>query len=115
MFRSKKHNARTLEVNRHWLERLELLKLTSQMKAMKVKRRVMAKLYKSFWFINISTYNEPIKYFGSVTGVMFSNGTQEFALIPIKIVHEIGRFSTTIILANNMEIKLKNLLYIYMA
>ena len=51
------------------------------------------------------TDNKPIKYFGSVIGVMFSNGTQEFALIPIKIVHEIGRFSTTIILANNIEIK----------
>ena len=105
MFRSKKHNVRTLEVSRYWLERLELLNLTSQMRVMKVMRRVMGKPYKLFWFINISTYNEPIKYFGSVIGVMFSNGTQEFALIPIKIVHEIGRFSTTIILANNIEIK----------
>ena len=31
MFRSKKHKIKTLEVNRYWLERLELLNLTSQM------------------------------------------------------------------------------------
>ena len=46
---------------------------------------------------------------------MFSNGTQEFTLIPIKIVHEIGKFSTTIILANNIEVKEINLLQIYIA
>ena len=62
------------------------------------------------------TYNKPIKYFGSVIGVMFSNGTQEFALIPIKIVHEIiGRFSTSLLLANRdmLVYKLLSFLYIY--
>ena len=46
---------------------------------------------------------------------MFSNGTQEFALMPIKIVHEIiGRFSTSLLLANReiLVYKLK-VIYIY--